>query len=197
MVALRLPRRLRLLAMTHKATLLVIARAIYRPWQSIFKIRAKPHQLFTIHFSIFSIHYIKFGSSYTGAPSRRALRREFDRRIVGHDHRACRPRSGRRRRQASLYKFGGSEISTASVRTDFAMTSGVACRVIARLAEQAVAALPLAAFPPYGCGVPLAGAIYIKIRAQRAHLEHFACRRQIQQGFSLLYCGQQCCEKAI
>ena len=43
-----------------------------------------------------------------------------------------RPRSGRRCRRKDLYKFGGSEIATASVRTGFAMTIGVAVHVIAR-----------------------------------------------------------------
>ena len=36
-------------------------------------------------------------------------------------------------------QIGWLEIATASVRTGFTMTNGVACYVIARLAEQAVA----------------------------------------------------------
>ena len=69
----------------------------------------------------------EFGSSCTGAPSRlrsrsrgtsvtdaayplrvRALRRGCDRRFVGHDHWACRPRSGGQCRRTNLYAVGSS-----------------------------------------------------------------------------------------
>ena len=38
----------------------------------------------------------------------RALRRGCVRRLVGHDHWACRPRSGRRDRRTGLYEVGSS-----------------------------------------------------------------------------------------
>ena len=43
-----------------------------------------------------------------GAPGRRALRRGGVPRFVGHDHWACRPRSGRGGRRTGLYEFGSS-----------------------------------------------------------------------------------------
>ncbi len=57
------------------------------------------------------LHSRSRGTSVTDAayPLRvRALRRGCDRRFVGHDHWACRPRSGRRYRRTGLYKVGSS-----------------------------------------------------------------------------------------
>ena len=111
------------------------------------------------------------GSSCTGAPGRRALRSGCDRQIVGHADLGV-PTAKRRTVQTNKFvQIRWLEIATASVRTGFAMTNGVACCVIARLAEQAVAAQPLAALPPYGCGVPLAGAIQIQNLCE-AHINY-------------------------
>ena len=46
------------------------------------------------------------GSSYTGAPSGRALRSNYDRRLVGHDDPACRPR---KRQTVKIKKFVRSQ----------------------------------------------------------------------------------------
>ena len=75
-----------------------------------------------------------------GAPSGRALRRRCDRRIVGHDDPACRPRSGGQYKRTRLYQFGSStaygcprpteylhQIGRATKNAGCAMRTCVAC----------------------------------------------------------------------
>ena len=85
---------------------------------------------------------------------RRALRSDHNRRIVGHDHWACRPRSGRRYGRTNLYKFGSS------------------CTGAPRSLAQ-----PFATKERYGCGIPLAGARpTARVRSTFVGHDHWACR---------------------
>ncbi len=89
-----------------------------------------------------------------GTPGGRALRNVDRTRSVGCDHWARRVQE-----PPNPYKPVrlNHQIATACFAS-LAMTNRVAFCVIARRAQPDVAAQPLAALPPYGCGVPLAGA---------------------------------------